>query len=333
MATIRDVAAAAGVSTKTVSRVFNGDPHVRPETRARVETTIRELSYVPNVMATSFRSGRSGVIGIAIPDIVDPFFASIVRAVEAVTLAQGMSIMVANLGDDPEREHEILEWMLSRQLSGIIVAPTSDDQGSLAVWADRIPVVFIDRAPRGLAADTFVQDDYRGAFDATMHLIGHGHRRVAFLGGRLALPTIAARFEGYRSALDESAIGFDDELTALDASARESAAAALDRFAGLALPPTAVFSSNAVSTVAMIPSLGEHPLGLVAFGDFPLADMVSPSISVIEQDPIELGRLAATRILDRIESPGGAFDPRTVLDVRFIERMSCQQFGSASISG
>ncbi|MET0830580.1 MAG: LacI family DNA-binding transcriptional regulator, partial [Microbacterium sp.] len=98
---MRDVAAAAGVSSKTVSRVLNSDPHVHPSTRARVEAMMRELDYVPNSLATTFRSGRSSVIGVAVPDIVDPFFASIVRAVEHVALARDMSTLVTSLGEDP----------------------------------------------------------------------------------------------------------------------------------------------------------------------------------------------------------------------------------------
>lgn len=330
MATMRDVAAAAGVSAKTVSRVFNDDPHVHPETRSRVEAIMRDLDYVPNTLATTFRSGKSSVIGVAVPDIVDPFFAAIARAVEQTALAAGMSTLVTSLGEDPARERELLESMLRRQLSGLVVAPISDDQRGLASWAARTPFVFVDRAPSGIVADAFTQDDVRGAFEATMHLVRHGHRRIAFVGDRVSLPTTAARLEGYRAALLEAGIPADERLIALGAGSPAGAADALAAVRSPALassggegPATALFSSNAVCTMAMLPALVEQPISLVAFGDFPLADLLQPSITVIAQDPDALGRLAAQRIIDRLAHPGRRHARSTVLPVHLVERGSC----------
>lgn len=323
MATMRDVAAAAGVSTKTVSRVFNADPHVHPRTRARVEKIMRELLYVPNSLATTFRSGRSAAIGVAVPDIVDPFFAAIVRAVEQVALTRGMSTLVTSLGDDPSREHPILESMLRSQPSGLVIAPISDDQSHLTAWSARMPLVFVDRSPVGLPADSFVQDDFTGALEGTTHLVEHRHERIAFLGDTLALPTTAARLSGYQAALRKAGIAEDDALIALQASGRERVAAVIQAFRSLQRPPTAVFSSNARSTMALIPV--SQGMGVVTFGDFPLADMLRPSITVVAQDASELGRLAATRVFHRLEHPARRFRRSTVLPVHLVERESCDQ--------
>ncbi len=323
MATMRDVARAAGVSTKTVSRVLNRSPHVDPGTRARVETIMREFDYVPNSLATTFRSGRTAVIGVAVPDIVDPFFAAIVRAVEVVAQTRGMSTLVTSLGDDPAREESILESILRGQPSGLVVAPISDDQGTLARWGERMPIVFVDRSPVGLAADSFTQDDVTGGFDATMHLVEHGHRRIAFLGDRATLPTTAARLRGYQSALRTAGLTADDELVVMDATTRGAATSALQALRNLSQPVTAVFSSNVRSTIALIPT--PDPVSIVAFGDFPLADQLRPSISVIDQDAAELGRLAATRILDRLDHPNRRFRRSTVLPVHLVERESCRE--------
>ena len=324
MVTMRQVAAASGVSVKTVSRVFNRDPQVHPATRERVELCIRELGYMPNALATTFRSGRSSVVGVAVPDIADPFFASLVRSVQETVLERDMPTLVTSLGDDPARERAILESMLGRQLTGLVVAPITDDQSHLKEWASRTPLVFVDRAPGRLAADSFTQEDADGAAVATRHLIGHGHTRIAFLGDSSTLPTTSARMQGHSRALAEAGIDDDDELHVLGITTRAEAERALDRLRALDRPPTAVFSSNARCTMALLPTLSERPFSLVAFGDFPLADLVHPSITVIAQDPVELGRLAATRILDRIEHPGRRYRRRTVLPVRLIERASCR---------
>jgi LacI family transcriptional regulator len=324
MATMREVAAAAGVSPKTVSRVLNDDPHVLPATRRQVEESMRALDYVPNAFATAFRSGRSPVVGVAVPDIVDPFFAAIVNAVEEAALAEDLSTIVTSLGHDAARERPALESVLRRQLSGLVVAPITNDHAFLKPWAARIPIAFVDRSPGGLVADAFLQDDHGGAREATAHLLGHGHTRIGFLGDALSAPTIAARLDGYRDALAEAGLPFDPALVALGAATRPGAADALARLRAPALGVTAVFSSDARCTMAAVPALTAHPIALTAFGDFPLADSLAPSITVVAQDPAALGRLAALRLVERAAHPGRRLRRRTVLPVTLIERDSCR---------
>jgi LacI family transcriptional regulator len=324
MTGMRDVAALAQVSAKTVSRVFNGDSHVAPETRKRVEAALRELNYVPNSLATTFRAGRSPVIGIAVPDLVDPFFGSIAKAVGRLATENGMSIVVTDLGDDQGRERVIVESLLRQSLSGLIIAPISHDQSYLAAWTSRTPVVFVDRAPNRVRADSFVEDDHAGAYLATEHLIGHGHQRIAFLGDTIDIPTTSNRSAGYRAALAAHHITFDPALVALGAMDRVGAAAALARLEVVQGRPTALFSSNARCTMALVPALAHGNLAVAAFGDFPMADVLSPAITVIDQDPILVGHLAGQRIIDRGTHPGRRYRRRTVLPVSLIERQSCR---------
>ncbi|MFB2556935.1 LacI family DNA-binding transcriptional regulator [Herbiconiux liangxiaofengii] len=321
---MREVAADAGVSPKTVSRVLNDDRHVLPATRERVEESMRRMAYVPNALATTFRSGRSPVIGVAVPDIVDPFFAAIVNAVEEAALAEDLSTLVTSLGHDPARERTALESVLRRQLSGLVIAPTTNHHAYLEPWAARIPMAFVDRAPGDLEADAFLQDDRGGAREATAHLIGHGHRRIGFLGDAVSAPTIAARLEGYREALAEAGIPFDTDLVALGAATRTGASEALARLRAPALGVTAVFSSDARCTMAAVPALSAHPIALTAFGDFPLADSLTPAITVVAQNPDALGRLAAARLVERVAHPGRRLPRRTVLPVTLVERDSCR---------
>lgn len=323
MTGMRDVAALAGVSAKTVSRVFNHDPHVAAGTRERVEAALRELNYVPNALATTFRAGRSPVIGIAIPDLVDPFFAAIAKAVGTLATDQRMSIVVTNLGDDPTREQDIVESLLRQSLTGLIIAPVSHDQSYLTAWISRTPIVFVDRAPNRVAADFFVEDDHAGAYAATEHLLGHGHGRIAFLGDTTDIPTTSSRYAGYRAALTDHGIDLDPALVALGARDRAGAAAALTRLESLPARPTALFSSNARCTMALVPALAHTDLAITAFGDFPMADMLRPALTVVDQDPTLVGRLAGQRILDRVTRPGRRYRRRNVLPVSLVERESC----------
>ncbi|GLY04507.1 LacI family DNA-binding transcriptional regulator [Actinoplanes sp. NBRC 101535] len=324
MATMRDVAARAGVSAKTVSRVFNGDPHVLPETRSHVEQVMRELNYVPNILATTFRSGNSSAIGVAVPDVVDPYFAAIAGAVDDAARDHGVATLLTNLSDDPARERGILESLLSRRLAGLVVAPTGTDHSWLKRWKDSTPMVFVDRAPIGLSADTFTDNDEAGGYLGTRHLIDHGHRRIAYVGDQVHLSTEVNRLAGYRRALTEAGIDLDDALVAAYVSDRDTAAAALHRIRGLPDPPTAIFSANARSSMLLAYAKAPATVAIVGFGDFPMADLLTPALTVIDQDPGQLGRLAVERVFERAEHPKRRLRRTTILDVTLIERDSCK---------
>lgn len=325
MSTMREVAAHAGVSVKTVSRVFNDDPHVLPDTRERVQAALRELNYVPSDLPSTFRAGRAPVIGIAVPDIVDPFFAAIAQSIQSLAFEREMFTLVASLGADPALEQPMVEGLLKRGLSGLVLAPITPDQSYLSVWSERLPVVFVDRQPSRLTADSFTEDDEGGADVATTHLIEHGHRRIAFLGDRPILRTTAGRLAGYRAALDRAGIAERADLIVLGVSDRAGARDAVEVLRRLPEPPTAVFSSNARCTMALLPAVRPHEFALVGFGDFPMADVVSPPVTVIDQDPYRLGRLAAERVFDRLDAPDRRYRRRTVVPVSLVERSSCAE--------
>ncbi len=325
MSTMRDVAARAGVSIKTVSRVFNDDDHVTDETRARVRAAIEELAWVPNMLARGLRSGRDDAIGIAVPDIGDPFFAAIIRAVENVAAQRGTSVVVTGLGRDPTRERAAVEALLNRRIAGLISTPVSPDQSYLSAWQDRTPTVFVDRAPGHLRADYFVEEDFDGAARAVDHLVAHGHRSIAFLGDELSVPTTELRLRGYRSALTGHGLEIADDLVVVGDWVRERAVAALERVLARRHPPTAVFSSNAQTTIGLIPALaavGRTDLAVVSFGDFPLAGFLHPPLTVVDQNADRLGALAARRLFDRMDAPNRAYRRRNVLPLTLIARGS-----------
>ncbi|MDO9378311.1 MAG: LacI family DNA-binding transcriptional regulator [Nocardioidaceae bacterium] len=322
MASMRDVADRARVSAKTVSRVFNDDPHVSPDTRARVRAAMADLGFTPNLVARTFRTGRDAALGVAVPDVADPFFAHVVRAIEDVASARGCVVVVTSLGHDPDRERPSVEALLHRQLVGLIVVPTSPDQSYLAPWAAQAPVVFVDRAPTGHLGDTFVEDDEGGARAATAHLLAHGHRRIAFAGDALGTPTSRHRMLGHRAALADAGVEPDDDLVRLgDWSAGPT---------GLLEPllqagATAIFSSDARSSVGVV--LGLHALGrrdvaLVSFGDLALGAALTPGLTAVDQDPHALGTAAATRVFARIDEPGRRRRRTTVLPVSLVARGS-----------
>jgi len=321
--TMHDVALRAGVSAKTVSRVFNNDPHVSKATRERVEVAMKELNFIPNMLARTFREGRASVVGIAVPDIADSFFASIIREVDQIAQTKGYSIAVTSLGDEPSREQVIVETLLHRQMDGLIIAPISSDQGYLKKWLERVPLVFIDREPQNIAADLFIEDDEGGAITAVAHLVERGHQAIAFVGDSENVITTRRRLEGYREALATAGIPFDDDLLLLVPP--EEASERLGELLRSSKIPSAIFSSNSRTSIEIVPALQRLKranIALVSFGDFPMASALNPSVTVLDQDPAQLGRAAAVRLFARIDSPSKRFKRRTVLGVNLIERAS-----------
>ncbi len=326
MSTMRQVAEHAGVSAKTVSRVINNDKYVSDEVRGRVRDAIETLNYVPNLLARTFRSGRDPAIGVAIPDISDPFFATLTREVEQIARSRGVAVFITSLGQDGAEEQARVEALLGRQLTGLISTPVAGDQSYLRSWQDRTTIVFIDRAPSRISADSVVEDDRDGAYQATTHFIGHGHRRIAFLGDTVATATTARRLVGYRAALRDAGLAEERRLVSLGPSTEPEAAKAVLELLGLDEPPTALFSSNARSTIGIIPALqatGHSAVPLISFGDFPLAEAIQPPPSVIDQDPVAVGRVAATRLFERIDHPRRRLRRTIVLPVPLIIRGGC----------
>jgi LacI family transcriptional regulator len=325
MTTMRDVARVAGVSAKTVSRVFNEDPHVTEETRERVRWAMQKLNYVPNLLARSFRAGADPAVGLAVPDIGDPFFAEITSSIEIDLVGRGMAVVVSSLGQAAERERSALEALLRRQISGLIVACASADQAYLAPWQSRTPMVFVDRPPKGLSGVYVIEDDLAGAREAVTHLASHGHQRVAFLGISTPITTVLRRLKGYRSAVAELGLDGRPDLICMPSGSADECAAELVKLLETPTPPTAVFSATTLCTMSLVQALqraGRGDIAIVGFGDFPMAQALTPPVTVLDQDPARLGRIAVERLVQCIENPQAKVRRRTVLPVHLIPRGS-----------
>jgi LacI family transcriptional regulator len=323
---MRDVAELAGVSAKTVSRVFNDDQHVTDETRARVQQAMRDLNFVPNMLARSFRIGYDKAVGVAVPDIADPFFAAMTRAIEDVALSRQMGVVISSLGRDATRERPVLEALLHRSIVGLIAVPICGDQSYLVPWQQRTPLVFVDRLPSKITADSVVVNDRAGAQEATAHLTKRDHDRIAFVGDSLETATTRLRLEGYRAALADAGIEYDNSLVAF--SGRDSGCnthPVMTVLFGARRPPTAIFSADAKSTMGIVAELqraDRADVALVSFGDFPTASLLRPAVTVVNQDPTHIGKAAADRLLLRLDHPGRRVRRTTVLPVTLLPRGS-----------
>jgi len=317
-----DVANAAGVSLRTASRVLNDDPRVADQTRQRVREAMLDLRFQPDEIARSLRAGTDTAIGFVVESISDPFFAEVIDAVELEMSRCGRSVLVTSTRRDQGRERDVIGRMMQRRIGGLLLCPTGDDHSWLGTG--RVPVVLVDRPAPGLAADLVEIDDHRAAFDATAHLIGHGHQRIAYVGDTPAIPTSAARLRGYRDALAHHRVEADERLVNCDGATSRAAGQAVSAMVSGARPPTAILSATTRASLGVVPALhsaGRTDIALISFGDFPMADSLRPAVTVVDHPGHEIGRAAAARLLARLGQPALPVE-RIQVPTRIIERGS-----------
>ncbi|MGN6598242.1 MAG: LacI family DNA-binding transcriptional regulator [Actinomycetes bacterium] len=308
--TMKDVAALAGVSLKTVSRVVSDVPTVAPELAEKVRAAADKLGYRPNLTASHLRRSdrRTNSVGLLLEDVSNPFSAAVHRAVEDFFRGQHVLVLAGSLDGDPARERELTRRLIDRRVDGLIVMPADGDHRYvISEQLAGTAFVFIDREPSPLLADTVVSDNLPAARAAVQHLLQHGRRRIAFLGDDLSVATAAARFAGYREALTHAGIGLDESLVRhglRNAEQARTAAASLLDDVGSPGAPDAIFASQNLVTVGAIEALHhagvQHQVALVGFDDVPLGALLRPGVTVMAQQPGEIGRLAAERLAARL---------------------------------
>jgi DNA-binding LacI/PurR family transcriptional regulator len=329
-ATIRDVAARAGVSHQTVSRVINDNPNVAVETRDRVLTAIRELGYVPSPMARGLISNQTHSIGVVSDDISDQFFARVVAGAEAEARSRGYYLMIGSVEpDDDQRGY--LRLLLERRVEGLILARPSaplSAEDLLHAKTAGVPIVSVasNRLPGFPIVDV---DNVQGGYAATAHLVESGHRQIATIVGPREFPSATARFEGYRRALDEANVRHDPGLVEhADDWGLESGRAAAARLLEREESFTALFAHSDLIALGAIRQLREagkrvpEDVSVVGYDDLPVAAYVDPPLTTVHQAMDEVGALAAAVLLDQLEGHGDGSDETHLLPAELVVRSS-----------
>lgn len=301
MASITDVARAAGVSPATVSRVLNGTRPVSAERVERVRRAVADLGYQPFSPARALRRQSTDVWAVIVADVQNPFFTSVVRGLEDGAREHGFRVVLCNSDEDLSREREYIDVAVKERMAGVVIAVASTRYSRLLPLADaNIPVVAIDRETTGAAVDSVLVDNRRGAREATQHLLEAGARRIACITGPARVSTAAERFAGYRAALQaagqkivpELVLRKDFRISGGEEAIRQLFRRKRDR-------PDALFVANNLMTVGALSAL--HELGvtlpddvlLVGFDDAPWATLVTPQVTVVAQPTYRIGHTAA----------------------------------------
>ena len=305
--TMRDVAALAGVSLKTVSRVVNRESGVSPELIGKVQQAADQLDYRPDFTASNLRRAdrRTSTVGLMVENVANEFSAAVHAGVEEAARSRSMAVLTASIADDPIRERDVVRAFSSRRVDGLVVVPSGGDQGAL--WNERdigVPLVFVDRAPRGVSADCVLTNNREGTSEGVGHLLGVGHRDVAFLGGVSRLDTSQERYEGYLDAMSEARLAVRPQWVHRNIGNVDDAADVMRLVLAGDHRPTAVFAAQNLIAMGAFRALREanlhHRIALVGYDDFALADMLDPAITVVAQDPRAIGYRAAQLLFERM---------------------------------
>ena len=307
MASIKEVAEAAGVSTATVSRVLSNKPYVRSEMRDRVMRAVEELGYRPNLIARSLRSQRSSSIGLIVSDIRNPYFTSVSRAVEDTAYEQGYSVIFCNTDENPDKEALYLHLMRDQNVAGVIFSPTRQASADLNAFNIDFPIVVVDRSiePCDFPVDVIRIDNVDAAYRLTEHLIANGYRRIAGLFGE-ASTTGRERRIGYEKALQEHGLSPLANYVPPRIEAGAEAARALLKSDS---PPDAFLTTNSLLMAGALVAIRDLDLrvpdqvGLVGFDKTTWSTLVQPSITLIDQPTYQIGRTATELLLERIQNP------------------------------
>ncbi|NEC85607.1 LacI family DNA-binding transcriptional regulator [Streptomyces sp. SID12501] len=329
MASIKDVAAEAGVSVATVSRVLNEHPSVSVDARARVLAAVEALGYRPNAVARSLRTDQTRTLGLVISDVMNPYFTTLARSVEEEARALGYSVIIGNADERPDLQDHHVRTLLDRRIDGLLVSPT--DGGSplmLDTARGGTPMVFVDRWIPGLDVDVpVVRADGRQAVrDLVAHLYGLGHRRLAIIAGPAATTTGSERVEAFREALAEYGLPLPDAYTGQGDFQAESGRRVTDAFLDLAEPPEVVFAADNLMALGALDAVRARgmrvpqDIALAAFDDIPWFVHTDPPVTAIAQPTGELGRAAVRALVDMIE---GRPPQSVTLAAHLVVRRSC----------
>ncbi|WP_411699774.1 LacI family DNA-binding transcriptional regulator [Conyzicola sp.] len=318
--TMHDVARLAGVSIKTVSNVVNDYPHIRPETRDRVNSAIDELGYRPNLIARGLRSGRTGVISLIIPDLRNAYFAELADVVMRAADAQGLSVIIEQSGADRDREIGLLGGERKQKVDGILYSALALGEDDAHILNDvTTPLVLLGERIFHGPTDHVTMQNTEGARAATAHLIGLGRTRIAVVGAHRGevIGSAGLRLAGYREALADAGIAYDDELVGeVGGWYRSGGAQAMRllldsgaRFDGL----VAFNDSMALGAMRVMQEAGlriPDDVAVIGYDDIDETRYTLPTLSTIDPGKEEIAEVAVRYLLERIGNPGAVIEPR-----------------------
>jgi len=324
--TLKMVAERAGVSVNTVSRAINNKPDINEETKKRILKVAQELGYVRNDTAVALRTKKTGTIGVVIADNRNPFYAEVLNGMEVAAREKNYHIILANTQRDYQKEEEAINLLLAKRVDGLLITPVQDRDDDIKNLIDaNIPFVVVGRDFENIEVDAVYNDEVKGGFLATEYLIKKGHKRIALINGFLYKSPARGRLEGYKRALKEYGILFDDALVNIgDIDVKDGYERTKQLFEK-GLDFTAIFAYNDMMAFGAMQAIREKGLkipediGLVGYDDIPFSSLISPALTTIRLKKQNLGVQSVKLLLSRINGKRKKIKKK-MLDVELITR-------------
>jgi LacI family transcriptional regulator len=327
MPTLADVAKLAGVGVMSVSRVVNGTRAVSPEVERKVRAALKKIGYEPNEAARVLKGNRGSVIGLIVPDLSDPFYASCLGAMQETAWQAGFMTLVAASGHREDVERRETGLMVQRRVAGLVVVPIgSQNDHFAAAQAAGVPVVAIDRPVANVETDTVTVDNLEASHGATRHLIEHGHREIVCVADDERIYTKNQRVLGYSKAMREAKLPV---RVCIVGPVTGMVADQLPLFLESRPKPTAIFAASNHVGIDVLRFLQHasiqipNDVAFICFDDFSAATLVSPTITVVQQPVAEIGQQGAEMMLRRLKDSNGKPPSRVMLSTRLVIRKSC----------
>jgi len=320
--TIQDIARILNISHTTVSRALADSPKISAETKLRVRNTVEQLGYVPSASARMMRGARSSLVGLIIPDVQNDFYATVAKTVADALAARSMQLLLSVTDDDSDRELRELRAILETRPAGIIIVPTAAPRAETAALLKNVETVQLIRTHARLSARSVIIDDHAGTFAATQHLLGYGHKRLAFIGGDTSLSTGRTRLAGFEDALKEH--GLEPAAIALGAPRPEFARHAVTSMMAAKDRPTGLVFGSAELTLGALQALRslrlEWPrdVSVVGYHDPAWFELAAGGITTVRLPVQDIAATATSVLLSRaFEKSLHDEDPDAPVNVEF----------------
>ncbi|MBL5931671.1 ribose operon transcriptional repressor RbsR [Lelliottia amnigena] len=311
MATMKDVARMAGVSTSTVSHVINSDRFVSDAIKAKVEAAVKDLNYAPSALARSLKLNQTHTIGMLITASTNPFYSELVRGVERSCFERGYSLVLCNTEGDEQRMNRNLETLMQKRVDGLLLLCTETHQPSKEIMQryPSVPTVMMDWAPFDGTSDLIQDNSLVGGDMATQHLIDKGYRRIACITGPLDKTPARLRLEGYLTAMDRAGLSVPEGYRITGDFEFNGGFEAMQKLLAQEQRPQAVFIGNDAMALGAYQALYQaglsvpHDMAIVGYDDIELARFMTPPLTTIHQPKDELGELAIDVLIHRMAQP------------------------------
>jgi DNA-binding LacI/PurR family transcriptional regulator len=308
LTSINDIAKALGVSASTVSRALKDHPDISEATREKIKEFAEKVNYRPNALALSLKKQVSYTIGIVVPEIVHHFFSSIISGIEDIAYSKGYRVMICQSNEDYQREEMNVQALMDHRVDGLLVCmskTTVDPSHFISVFKSQIPMVFFDRVCKEIDTDRVITDDFNGARLITSHLIETGCKRILHLGTIPQLDIGQERLQGYLQALSDYNISPDPEMI-LECDTSQEVYHKKEIILKAAPEIDGIFAVNDITAIAAMHILVNdgykvpQQISVAGFGDDPVANMVNPTLTTLEQQGYQMGQEAMNLLLERL---------------------------------